>query len=487
VNVGNEWFARNGASSHYIARWLAREHRVGDPPQTLLIDQNCESKVRHDEQSLDILYFGNDWFAENRTSSHHIARRLAREHRVYYIECPGLRAPQSSGRDFKKIGSKVARFARGPQSVGANLKVCTLLQVPLHRFRLVRWLNQAIILATLRWLMWRERIQQPLAWFMIPHLAAVVGRIGERMSVYYCTDDYSAMPGVNERAVRLMDEEATKKSDVVFVASETLLEAKRRLNPNVHVSPHGVDLDHFAQALDHRLEVPAEMSGISHPIVGFFGLIERWIDLDLIRFLAESRPHWSFVMIGRLAAPAEELKRLRNVHFLGKRAYEDLPVYGKQFDVGILPYRLNRQVIHANPLKLREYLAMGKPVVSVSTNEISKYSDVIEIALSHTEFLAKLDAVLSRPSTPDEIQKRLDRVANESWDARVERILKIVRQCRSEADERASPLGGRRLPAGTINRPEVDLEDPRPATDLSAGASAGPGDQSHISANPVRQ
>ena len=133
--------------------------------------------------------------------------------------------------------------------------------------------------------MWREGIRRPVTWFVIPHLASVVGRLGERMSVYYCTDDYSAMPGVNERAVRLMDEETTRKSDLVFVASETLLEPKLRLNPNTHVSPHGVDVDHFGQAQDSRLEVPAEMSGMSHPIVGFFGLIERWIDLDLIRFL----------------------------------------------------------------------------------------------------------------------------------------------------------------------------------------------------------
>ena len=137
-------------------------------------------------------------------------------------------------------------------------------------------------------------------------------------------------------------------------------------------------------------------------------------------------------MIGRLAAPAEELQRLPNVHFLGKRAYEDLPIYGKQFDVGILPYHRNRQVIHANPLKLREYLAMGKPVVSVSTNEIDKYSDVVEIAHSHEEFLGKLDVVLSRPSTPAEIQRRIDRVADESWDAQVDRVLKIVCQYRNE-------------------------------------------------------
>ncbi len=386
------------------------------------------------------LYFGNDWYAENRTSSHHIARRLARQNRLYYIECPGLRAPSGSRRDLQKIWIKLRRFLSGPQPVAENLKVWTLLQLPFHRFALIRRLNVFLVLATLRWLMWREGIRRPLTWFVIPHLASIVGRLGEQMSVYYCTDDYSAMPGVIERVVRLMDEATTRKANLVFVASETLLEPKLRLNPNTYVSPHGVDVQHFGQAQDCRLPVPVEMAGMSHPIVGFFGLIERWIDLDLIHFLAESRPCWTFVMIGRLAAPAEELQRLPNVHFLGKRAYEDLPIYGKQFDVGILPYHLNRQVIHANPLKLREYLAMGKPVVSVSTNEIDKYADVVEIAHSHEEFLGKLDVVLSRPSTPAEIQRRLDRVAAESWDARLERVLTIVWQHRKEGDGSTSRL-----------------------------------------------
>jgi len=223
-----------------------------------------------------------------------------------------------------------------------------------------------------------------------------------------------------------MDEEMTRKSDVVFVSSETLLESKLRLNPETHVSPHGVDVDHFARAQDESLPVPAEMTGMPHPIVGFFGLIERWIDLDLIGFLAEQRPNRTFVLIGRLACPADHLINRSNVHFLGKRAYEDLPVYGKQFDAAIIPYRLVPQVYHANPLKLREYLAMGKPIVSVRTPEIEKYADVVEIADSHEEFLKKLDTLLSQPDSPTEISRRMRRVSSMSWDARLTELYKIV-------------------------------------------------------------
>src|SRR5438132_3538794 len=343
-----------------------------------------------------ILYFGNDWFAENRTSSHHIARWLAGRHRVYYIECPGLRAPQKSGRDIKKIWAKLQRFFAGSRKVEEGLKVRTLLQLPFHRFGWVRRLNQFLLLASLRWLMWREGIRRPISWFMIPHLSSVVGKLDEELSVYYCIDDYAALPGVNSKAIQAMDEELTRKADIVFVASDTLLEMKLALNLNTHVSPHGVDFDHFAQAQDETLPVPTDIASLPRPVIGFFGLIERWIDLDLVDFLAKQRPHWSFVMIGRVALADHEIPHRANIHYLGKRNYQDLPAYGKQFDAAIIPYRLTQQVMHANPIKLREYLAMGKPVVSVSTPEIDKYAGVVEIARSREEFLAKLDKILAR-------------------------------------------------------------------------------------------
>jgi glycosyltransferase involved in cell wall biosynthesis len=375
-----------------------------------------------------ILYFGNDWFAENRTSSHQIARRLAKDFHVYYIECPGLRAPSTSGRDLKKIWSKILRFARGCTTVEGGIKVRTLLQVPLHRFALVRKLNQAFIVLTLRWLMWREGVRNPITWFMVPHLSSIVGRLGERLSVYYCIDDYASLPDVNPEAVRAMDEELTRKADLVFVASETLLEAKRRINPETRVSPHGVDFEHFHAACEGRLPVPSELERVPRPIVGFFGLIERWIDLDLIEFLAKQRPAWSFLLIGRVAVPADEQPRSPNVHLIGKREYSQLPAYGQAFSAAIIPYRLTTQVLHANPIKLREYLAMGVPVVSVNTPEIDKYSDVVGIATSREEFLAKLDAALARPSTPEEIEARVQRVAVEGWESRLNAVLEVIDQ-----------------------------------------------------------
>ncbi len=188
------------------------------------------------------------------------------------------------------------------------------------------------------------------------------------------------------------------------------------------------------QARDESTPAPADISGLSHPIVGFFGLIERWIDLDLIDYLAEQRPQWTFLLIGRLAVPAGRLKSdVRTCTFWGNAPTRSCLSYGKQFDVAIIPYHLTKQVLHANPLKLREYLAMGKPIVSVRTHEIEKYADMVEIADSREEFLAKLDAVLAHPDSPEDARRRVSRVAGESWDGRLKDVLEIVQRRLSES------------------------------------------------------
>jgi glycosyltransferase involved in cell wall biosynthesis len=223
-----------------------------------------------------------------------------------------------------------------------------------------------------------------------------------------------------------MDEETTRKASLVFVTSGTLLEAKRKLNSNVFVSPHGVHVEHFARAQDEGLSAAPEVTTLPKPVIGFFGLIEPRIDLELLDYLARQRPKWTFLMIGRLAVPPHLLPTRSNVHFIGNRPYESLPSYGRAFDATIIPYRQNRFNFHANPLKLREYLAMGKPVVSVRTPEIEKYADVVEIADSREDFLLLLDKVLSGAQSADAIHERMKRVASESWENRLQAVHETV-------------------------------------------------------------
>jgi glycosyltransferase involved in cell wall biosynthesis len=274
---------------------------------------------------------------------------------------------------------------------------------------------------------WRHGIKNPISWFHVPHVPFLVGELGERLAVYYCIDDYSAYPGVHPDTVRAMDDETTRKADVVFVASDTLLAGKQELNPNTHVSPHGVEYDHFAKAQDPALAIPADIAHLKGPVVGFFGLIESFIDLDLIDWMAQQRPDWQFLFLGRVAVPMESLPKRPNVHFIGKRPYAELPAYAKRFDACIIPYRSGDWSFHANPIKLREYLATGKPVVSVDTPQMRKFADVVEVTKTREEFLAGLDIVIASGSSPEEIARRMNRVASSSWSARTEAVIEMLR------------------------------------------------------------
>lgn len=393
---------------------------------------------------LTILYFGNDWAAENRTSSHHVARWLARRHNVIYVECPGLRAPKGNGRDLGKLVTKLRLFASGPRPQPEGLEVQTLLQVPLHGHALVRAANHHLITTTLRWLLRRVRREAPgdlVTWFVVPHLASIAGTLGEKLSVYYCIDDYAALPDVDPVAVRAMDDELTRKADLVFVAAQSLLDGKRSMNPNVFISPHGVDFDHFVRAQDPALAIPEEMQELGRggrPVIGFFGLIERWIDLDLVAWLADQRPQWSFAMVGRLAIPGADAPRRPNLTYLGRRPYEALPAYGKAFDAAIIPYKLTQQVLHANPIKLREYLAMGKPIVSVSTPEIDRFASFVRIAHAREAFLAHLDAAVAHGLTSDERDRQTALASTMTWDAQLTRVLAQVEAALRAPGERAA-------------------------------------------------
>lgn len=368
-----------------------------------------------------VVYFGNDWFADNRTSSHHVARQLARRTDVLYVECPGLRAPEASSRDLGRIVRKLGRAFRPAVAVSDHLSVKTLVQWPAHRSPLVARVNRLWSRATVA-LARRGRREAPIAWCTVPHVAGFIDDLGARAVVYHCIDDYSSLPGVDAAAVRAMDDRLTRRADLVVAASGPVYESRRALNPNTILVPHGVDFDHFATARTPQ-PAPPELAGLSRPIVGFTGLIERWIDVELVGWLATEIPEATFVMVGRVAIPADRLPSAPNLHWLGPRPYERLPEYGACFDAAIIPYRLNAQVHAANPLKLREYLSMGLPIVSVSTPEIDKFSHVVAITASREAFRDALRTALATPLTADAVAKRQAVAREGTWSARLDEIL----------------------------------------------------------------
>jgi glycosyltransferase involved in cell wall biosynthesis len=382
-----------------------------------------------------VVYFGNDWFAENRTSSHHIARRLGKMVPVLYIETPGSRSPQTSARDVRKLWRKLARALAPPQKVGEQFYVATIPQIPFRKLPAIdslnRWLGAYLARRAMRKIGFGRRI----SWFVVPHPGPLARQLGESLTVYYCIDDYASYPGMDPVTIQKLDDDLTRKADVVFVAPRALFEPKRKLNPNVYFSPHGVDFEMFSQAGNPAIPLAEEVRGLKHPVIGYFGTVGEFMDFDLLAYLVESRPQWTFLFVGLIAADVSRLRRYPNVIFAGPRPYETLPCWAAAFDVAIYAHQVNRQTKHSNPLKLREYLATGKPVVSVVTPETAAFAEVVYLAGDPAAYLAAIERALAEES-PELRRKRLAAVTGVSWDARFEETVLVVDQMLARADSR---------------------------------------------------
>jgi glycosyltransferase involved in cell wall biosynthesis len=382
-----------------------------------------------------VIYFGNDWFAENRTSSHHVSERLTQRTRVLYIDVPGLRAPKANRRDVVKLCRKLIAAVRGPQRIGQRLWHLSVPQVPFRRLRLVRYINNAIGRLLVRRALRRLRFARTISWFVVPHAGCLAHAFDEAAVVYYCIDDYAALPDVDSALIANMDADLARDADQVFVASSRLLDDKKRLNSTTVLAPHGVDTALFGTAADPLLPVPEVTRTLARPIVGFFGLIEAWIDLDLIGEIAERRPDWTFLMVGRVAVDPKRLTMMSNVRFVGAQPYRNLPNWAKTFDVAIMPYRLTRQVLNSAPLKLREYLATGKPVVAVPLPGIEQFAGLVRTARGTEEFIRQIEMALQSESASARA-RRMEVTATMTWDARVSEVIDIVEHRIAQKEQR---------------------------------------------------
>lgn len=374
---------------------------------------------------MDIVYFGNAWDAENRTSSHHIADRLGRRYRLLYVDTPGLRAPSASARDLRRMVRKVAQIAEPPTRIGDSMWRLTMPQIPLRRLPFVPALNRSLGPALVRRALRRLGFHRPLLWFVVPHALTVLGKLGEAAKVYYCIDNYSTLPGVDAEAVQRMDDFLTREADLLYCCSPVLYEKKRQINPHTHFSPHGVDAGLFGQALDPSLPVAEGARHLKHPVIGYFGVFRGDVDMDLLVRIAKERPHYTLLLIGAAHSGFGELAHLPNVVITGPVPYRTLPSWAKAFDVGIMPYLQTGTTLNSNPLKLREYLAAGLPVVSIWLPEVERFAQHVEIAHNRDEFLPAIDRALATDS-PAARQARAEAVRPLTWDARVDEVIRIL-------------------------------------------------------------
>jgi glycosyltransferase involved in cell wall biosynthesis len=394
-----------------------------------------------------IVCFAKDW-TEDPTSNNHVMKMLARDNEVLWLNSIGTRTPSlRSSRDVNKIVSKLKSFAKGPTEIEGGLHVYTPIVLPFPHSRPATVANRGIVKGTVRLLRRKYRMRNDFQlWSFIPSAANYVGQLGESFVVYYCTDEYSKFGHVDGERIAAMERQLCQRADIVFTTAKTLLERKKEYNPETHLASHGVDVTHFAKVFDPNCEVPAEIRHLKGPVLGFVGLIEQWVDTDAIAYLAEKKPDWNFVIIGRAMKDLSHLSR-SNIHLLGRKPYADLPPFLKRFDVGLIPFHLNELTLNVNPIKLREYFSAGLPVISADIPEVRHYADfefgAKEGALgcgvyqSYGELLSLCERAIVADS-PTARKRRSQAMLAETWDKTVEALGQHIARVRDQKRARGA-------------------------------------------------
>jgi Glycosyl transferases group 1 len=371
-----------------------------------------------------VICFGEDW-NRHPGSAQDIMERLSETHKVLWIDSLGLRPPKFTMEDGKRIVVKIRNWLKGSTSVQKSLVVFTPLVLPFYGSRIVRMINNLILRISIRHLMKKHDLSEPILWVSCPAAEGVIGYLGEKKCIYYCADEHSVFPGLSNEVVSTLEERLFQKADTVIVTSKNLYDRKKGFNSNIHYIPHGVDFELFSKAAKADTLIPEDIREIKKPIIGFYGLIQDLIDFELIRYVAKTRPDWSLVLIGPTIFDAGELPSEKNIYFLGRRNREELPNYVKGFDVCMIPYKLVDRTIYANPLKLRQYLASGKPIVSTALPEVFNYAHLVKIAANKEEYVNHI-ATLLKHDPPKDGQKRMEAVRGESWDHIMKQIERLL-------------------------------------------------------------
>ena len=265
-------------------------------------------------------------------------------------------------------------------------------------------------------------------WYYTPMAMAFSGHLTADVTIYDNMDELSAFRGAS-REMLANEDELFARADLVFTGGLSLYEAKRHRHPSVHAFPSSIDVPHFAAARAPGGAEPDDQAPIPGPRIGFFGVIDERMNVDLVAGVAEARPDWQLVMIGPVVKiDPDGLPRRPNIHWLGPKSYDELPAYLRGWDAGIMPFALNESTRFISPTKTPEFLAAGVPVVSTPIQDVIRpygQKGLVEIAATAEEVVARLEAVLSRDVAG--WRGRVDRhLARGSWDKTFEAMRRLM-------------------------------------------------------------
>ncbi|HKO99733.1 MAG TPA: glycosyltransferase [Pyrinomonadaceae bacterium] len=368
-------------------------------------------------------------------------RKFARAgNKVIFVNSISMGLPSLGHKDlFPRIKRKLGSYSRLAQETAEGITVVSPASLPFFGSAASRNVNRRMIGAQIRKLAESRGLTKPILWVAIPTAAEMIGEFDESAVVYHVSDKYDANTmdhATDPEKIRRLHNHAIDAADIILYSGRKLLEEATRGRERSYLLEQAVDFEHWARVADGSLSVAPEIGSIPGPRLGYFGAIEPWlVDQELIKRAARERPTWQWIFIGNKSRGIE-IESLPNTHFLPPVSYEELPRYAAGFDVCVLPWDTEKAFTsYGSAIKVREYLATGKPVVISPLPEYEPMREVLRIARTRDDFLLQVEDAL-RESGSEARLKRQAAVKDGTWDARAEWVSNLIEQILKEKKPR---------------------------------------------------
>ena len=373
---------------------------------------------------------GCDWDFSWQPTQEVMQRLADAGNQVLFVEPTGTRTIRLG--DWRRVVQRLGRKSgvlNPSRNRPENLTVYPPLVVPFPHSRVARFINRRILLWKIRRWLRTAGCRDCILWtfFPSPLNLDILRYLSPAASVYQYMSSAEAAcphPDIESANIALLSE-----CDIVFANSLRLRDHATAYCSRVYLTRAGVNIEMFDALLDSGSRQPHALDGLRGPIIGYIGTIHRWIDLSLLRRVAEALPEYIFVMVGPVAVDISDLLTVPNIRWVGQQAHHDLPSFIQRFDVCLIPYVVDRYTESSFPAKLNEYLAMGKPVVAVAIPEIrdfnTEYCDAVFLADDASSFVSAIRRALQERTETTRARYRKIALHN-SWAARVEQMAQLV-------------------------------------------------------------
>jgi glycosyltransferase involved in cell wall biosynthesis len=366
-----------------------------------------------------LLVFADDW-GRHPSSCQHLISRLLPRRSTLWVNTIGTRRPSFDLVTLRRGLEKAWHWTRNAApALPKGLRVVSPRMWPTFGSRYSRALNRRLL----------DRQLTPLlagsprvAITTLPIVADLVGRLPVDRWVYYCVDDFSEWPGLDGATLRDMESDLVGKVDVLIAASQHLADRLAGLGRSATLLTHGVDLDHWREPSTPQ---PDWLANLPRPLIIFWGLIDRRLDLDVVTRLADSLSRGTLLLVGPQQNPDPRLAGLNRVHLAPAVPYTQLPVIARESAVLVMPYADLPVTQAMQPLKLKEYLATGKPVVATELPATREWRDCLDLAADAGQFVDRVQQRLA-DGLPAPQRHARERLLHESWSAKAARFESII-------------------------------------------------------------